>query len=192
MAQATTFEIEDVRVLEALNNPTRLRILYQLMEASTAGELARRLDVPVTRLYYHLNLLQDLGVVEVVETRKRGAMLERVYRAVATNFVPARDLIEKATDKDRVISAGVGVVLDGARLDAMAGLLGHLQSPGTDPTGTLGRCVIPMSEVNASKFTERIGEIVEEMKLLEDKDGEEYAFSFVFFPMVGPVKGEKL
>jgi DNA-binding transcriptional ArsR family regulator len=192
MTRSTTFEIDDVRVLEALNNPTRLRILYQLMESSTVRELARRLDVPVTRLYYHLNLMEDLGVLEVVETRKRGAMLERVYRAVATNFVPAHDLIDKTDDKDRVINAGVGVVLDGARLDAVAGLLGHSQSPGEEPTGTLGRCVVPMSEVNALKFTERIGEIVEEMKLLEDKDGEEYAFSFVFFPMVGPVKGEKL
>ncbi len=190
MVQTTTFEIDDVRVLEALNNPTRLRILYQLMESSTVRELAQRLEVPVTRLYYHLNLMQELGVLEVVETRKRGALLERVYRTVATNFVPAQDLVEKAEDKDRVISAGVGVVLDGARLDAVAGLLGHFERPGDEPTGTLGRCVVPMSEENALKFAARIGEMVEEMKLLEDKDGEEYAFSFVFFPMVGPVRGE--
>lgn len=190
MVQATTFEIDDVRVLEALNNPMRLKILYQLMESSTAREVAERLDVPVTRLYYHLNLMEDLGVVEVVETRKRGAMLERVYRTTATNFVPAQDLVEKAEDKDRVINAGVGVVLDGARLDAVAGLLGHFEDPGEEPIGTLGRCVIPMSEETALKFTERIQEMVEEMQLLEDKDGEEYAFSFVFFPMVGPVRGD--
>ncbi|MGH8952548.1 MAG: ArsR/SmtB family transcription factor [Acidimicrobiia bacterium] len=190
MVQSTTFEIDDVRVLEALNNPMRLRILYQLMESSTVRELALRLEVPVTRLYYHLNLMQDLGVLEVVETRKRGAMLERVYRTVATNFVPAPDLIEKTEDKDRVINAGVGVVLDGARLDAVAGLLGHFESPGEEPTGTLGRCVIPMTRGSAVKFAEMIEEMVDEMKLLEDKEGEEYAFSFVFFPMVGPVRGD--
>jgi len=48
------------------------------MEPSTARDLAQNLDVPVTRLYYHLNLLLEVGVIEVVETRKSGAMLQRL------------------------------------------------------------------------------------------------------------------
>ncbi len=175
-----------------LNSPTRLRILYQLMEPATAREVAQRLAMPVTRLYYHLNLMQDLGVIEVVETRKRGAMLQRVYRTVATNFIPAPDLIEQTEDKDRVISAAVGTVLDGARLDAVAGLLGHFEKVDPEPAGTLGRCVVPMSRESAIEFAERIGDLIDEMKEREEKDEEDYAFSFVFFPMVGPVKGERL
>jgi hypothetical protein len=37
-----------------------------------------------------------------------------------------------------------------------------------------------------------IDAVVDEMREHEDRGGEEYAFSFVFFPMVGPVKGENL
>jgi DNA-binding transcriptional ArsR family regulator len=84
--QRDTFEIEDVRVLEVLNNPVRLRLMHQMMEPTTARDLARTLNVPVTRLYYHLNLLEEVGVIEVVETRKSGAMLQRVYRTVAADF----------------------------------------------------------------------------------------------------------
>ena len=190
--QLDTFEIEDVRVLEVLNNPVRLRILRHLSEPSTVRELAERLEVPVTRLYYHLNLLEDVGVIEVVETRKSGAMLQRVYRTVATDFAPVAGLLDRATDKDRVVRAAVGMVLDGARLDATAGLLdrfGPTHDPHGDDANALGRAVVPMTRAAAVTIAERIAELVEEMKLLEDEDAEEYAFSFVFFPMVGPVRG---
>lgn len=191
--QLDTFEIEDVRVLEVLNNPVRLRIMRHLSEPSTVRQLAERLEVPVTRLYYHLNLLEGVGVIEVVETRKSGAMLQRVYRAVATDFAPVAGLLDSATDKGRVVRAAVGMVLDGARLDATAGLLdqfGASHDAEADDATALGRSVVPMSRAGAVKIVETIAEIVEEMKLLEDKDGEEYAFSFVFFPMVGPVRGD--
>ena len=192
--QQETFEIEDVRVLEVLNNPVRLRILHQLIEPTTARDLAQSLDVPVTRLYYHLNLLHEVGVIEVVETRKSGAMLQRVYRTVAGDFAPVRGLLEKSEDKDRVVRAAIGMVLDGARLDATAALLGALGADGggSEPDGALGRSVVPMGRKSASRIVELIDAIVEEMRDHEDREEEEYAFSFVFFPMVGPVKGEKL
>jgi DNA-binding transcriptional ArsR family regulator len=193
--QRDTFEIEDVRVLEVLNNPVRLRLMHQLMEPTTARELARTLNVPVTRLYYHLNLLEEVGVIEVVETRKSGAMLQRVYRTVASDFAPVRGLLEKSEDKDRVVRAAIGMVLDGARLDATAALLGSPRGDGdekVEPDGALGRSVVPMSRKSALRIVELIDAVVEEMREHEDRGEEEYAFSFVFFPMVGPVKGEKL
>jgi DNA-binding transcriptional ArsR family regulator len=193
--QRETFEIEDVRVLEVLNNPVRLRLMHQLMEPTTARDLARTLNVPVTRLYYHLNLLEEVGVIEVVETRKSGAMLQRVYRTVAADFAPVRGLLEKSADKERVVRAAIGMVLDGARLDATTCLMEHSQKasdPDSEIEGTLGRTVVPMTKEAARKFEKRIRELVDEMTDLEDRNGDGYAFSFVFFPMVGPVKGEKL
>jgi DNA-binding transcriptional ArsR family regulator len=193
--QQAVFEIEDVRVLEVLNNPVRLRILYQLMEPTSARELALRLEAPVTRLYYHLNLLTEVGVIEVVETRKSGAMVQKVYRTVATRFTPVRGLIEKTEDKDRVVRAAIGAVLDGARLDATAALIGQFESGSLDEDdarGTLGRTVVPLTEAGARRIAGKINQIIDEMSEEEDPNGEEYAFSFVFFPMVGPVKGERL
>ena len=193
MAQSTTFEIEDVRVLEVLNNPVRLRIIRHLMEPTTVRQLAERLEVPVTRLYYHLNLLEEVGVIEVVETRKSGAMLQRVYRAVATDFAPVAGLLERTADKERVVKAAVGMVLDGARLDATAGLLdqfGEDSDPEVDAATALGRAVVPLTRASALKIVEMIGEVVEEMTGNDDPTGQEYAFSFVFFPMVGPVRGD--
>jgi hypothetical protein len=103
----------------------------------------------------------------------------------------SRVWLENAQDKDRVIKAAIGAVLAGARLDAIAGLARHLEmltEPDSKPAGNLGRSVVLLTR---EKVGERIRELLAEMTEFEDRDGQEYAFSFVLFPMVGPVKGER-
>ena len=65
-------EVEDTRVLEAFRNPTRVRLLRLLRDPYTVKGLAQRLDVPPTRLYHHVNVLEEVGLIEVVETRPAG------------------------------------------------------------------------------------------------------------------------
>ena len=189
-----THLVEDLATLEAISTPMRLRILYQMVEPATARDVADRLKVPVTRLYYHINALEKAGVVEVVETRKSGARLQRVYRAVATHFSPGPGLLEATGDPVRVAEAAAGAVLDGARLDAVAGVTESLQATARgeeEPIGELGRCVVRLNPTNAALFAQRVAALAEEMSDLEDYDGEEYALSFVFFPMMGSSKGER-
>lgn len=186
-------EIEDIAVLEALNSTFRLQILYQAAEPATVREMAERLGVPVTRLYYHVNALESVGVIRVVATRKSGARVPRVYQAVANRLQPGRRLLEQAEDPERVVEAALGAVLDGARIDARAGLTESLRAAaaGRDkPIGTLGRSVAVLSRDSAARLAERIDELVDEMGASDDAGGQEFAFSFVFYPMVGPLRGE--
>ena len=46
---------------EALTSGLRMRILQMFHEPSSVREVAERLDMPVTRLYYHVNLLEESG-----------------------------------------------------------------------------------------------------------------------------------
>lgn len=191
-ADRQTYLVEDLAALEAINNPMRLRILYQLVEPATVREVAERLGVPVTRLYYHVNALEAVGVIEVVEVRKSGARLQRVYQAVATHFQPGEKLLESAGDPVRVAEAAAGAVLDGARLDAVAGVAEHLRATAAGsepPAGELGRCVVRLGPEAAARFAEKVNALVEEMSDSEDRDGDEYAWSFVFFPLA--LKGER-
>lgn len=191
------YEVDDLHILEVINNPLRLRILNRLAsEAKTVRDLAEALTVPVTRLYYHLDLLEGAGVIEVVETRKSGARIQRVYRAVATHFKPGPNLLENVGDKRKLAEAAAGAVLDGARLDAVAGILQHLDhmegSAAEEVPGNVGRTMVRLRREDAVELTERLAALAREMDDREDPDGEEYAFSFVFFPMVAPMRGEPL
>lgn len=79
--------VADGDTAAAMLHPTRLRILQALTEPDSAAGLARRLGEPRQRLGYHLRQLEDVGLVELVEERRRGNCTERVVRASAPAYV---------------------------------------------------------------------------------------------------------
>ncbi|MCA1840993.1 MAG: helix-turn-helix domain-containing protein, partial [Actinobacteria bacterium] len=67
----------------AITDPTRMRILGLVSESEdgmTAKDLAERLRVDANRLYYHIRILEEAGVIEASELRWSGRTTERVYK----------------------------------------------------------------------------------------------------------------
>lgn len=190
------FEIDDPSVFETLNNPLRLRILRRLNDPRSVKEIAESLDLPVTRLYYHFNLLEDIGAVRVVETRKVGAMTERRYQVTAKNFRPSADLMSSGEDPEKLAQVATSLVLDGARLDSEAALTRHFAEKAqgndglTDEDGSLGRTLAYLTPEQAKDFSLKLRLLLDEIDQPEDpEDGIEYGFSYVFFPIVGADRG---
>lgn len=68
-------------------DPLRLRILTELEQPDSAVGLSRRLGVPRQKLNYHLRLLEDQGLVELVEERRKRNCTERVVKATARSLL---------------------------------------------------------------------------------------------------------
>ena len=69
-------------------HPERRRLLAALREEpDSAAGLARRLGESRQRLNYHLRALEEAGLVELAERRRRGNFEERVLRPVARTVV---------------------------------------------------------------------------------------------------------
>jgi DNA-binding transcriptional ArsR family regulator len=72
----------------ALLHPERRRLAEALAESpDSASGLARRLGEKRQRLNYHLRVLEQAGLVELAQERKRGDRSERVLRVIARRFV---------------------------------------------------------------------------------------------------------
>jgi DNA-binding transcriptional ArsR family regulator len=72
----------------ALLDPERARVLRALHERpDSAAGLARRFGEGRQRLNYHLGRLEDAGIIELHEERRRRGQVERVLRPVARAFV---------------------------------------------------------------------------------------------------------
>jgi DNA-binding transcriptional ArsR family regulator len=179
-------EIEDIAVFEILNNRFRQRILRELITPKPVKELAGCLGVPVTRLYYHVNQLLDAGLIRVVEQRKVGAILEKVFQTSARSFRPGAALLQSGRAPQEMARIGAAVVLDPARLDAEAFLVRHFETgaPADDP-GTFGRAQARFSKAKAEELTERIHELLDEFDDEEDGYGVEFSLSVIFVPLAG-------
>jgi DNA-binding transcriptional ArsR family regulator len=81
------YYIDSITQVRAIAEPTRWHILDLLVvRPMTGSQLARALNIPRTRAHYHLNILREVGLVELQHEQLNGGMMEKYYRAVARQF----------------------------------------------------------------------------------------------------------
>lgn len=79
--------IEDPAAAAVALDPVRSRLLAELAEPASAAALAGRVGIPRQKVNYHVKALENHGLVELAEERKRGGITERVLRATAASYV---------------------------------------------------------------------------------------------------------
>lgn len=100
MARNDVLVVDKPQQLKALGHPLRLRVLDVLGESEeqlTNRELAGRIGVDPGHLHFHVRMLLNAGLVELVDGgRKR----EKPYRAVATHIRVAPEMIATGAAND--------------------------------------------------------------------------------------------
>jgi DNA-binding transcriptional ArsR family regulator len=90
--------IDNLDTLRLLTDPLRMRVMSALADRSdapvTVKQLATQLDVRPTRLYYHVNLLEEHGLIKVASSRVVSGILEKSYVATARSITIDRELLK--------------------------------------------------------------------------------------------------
>lgn len=79
MTGTVTF-LSDADVIVETLSPIRRRLLDLLAVPDSATGLARRLGMTRQRVNYHIRTLEEAGLVELAETRRRRGLTEKVMR----------------------------------------------------------------------------------------------------------------
>ncbi len=79
--------IEDPAAAAVALDPVRARLLAELADPASATMLAARVGLARQKVNYHLKTLEQHGLVELVEQRRKGNMTERLLRATALSYV---------------------------------------------------------------------------------------------------------
>ncbi|HEY2270221.1 MAG TPA: helix-turn-helix domain-containing protein, partial [Streptosporangiaceae bacterium] len=91
--------VDDVDVLKAMADPTRMAILAALMRTRrdlpvrSVKELAAELGEPQTKLYRHVRQLEAAGLIRVASTRMVSGILEQRYQASQRDLVLGRGIL---------------------------------------------------------------------------------------------------
>jgi DNA-binding transcriptional ArsR family regulator len=192
--------IQDREQLRVLLHPLRARIVTALAgTALSVKELAGILDLPPTKLYYHLRLLEKAGLVVAVGERRVGNLTECSYSAAAREFDVNRLFeAELASGRDDPFEGALRSIL-GAAQGSILRSYGQRQEArrskaekGTDKSFTLGLSAKRLLPEEAKAFQARLSAITEEFCALADRPEPEalpFELLIAFYP--GPGAGKE-
>ena len=152
--------LTDLDQLTEATHPIRSDLVFRLYRPHSAAELAEELGVPVTRLYHHLNRLEQLGFITVVATRRSGAKTERRYRTTARTFRLDPNAVR---DADRqTVGKSLAALFDVTRNE----LMHEIETGALDPHDLRGMATVGLSEFTLTD--EQRADFVERVKQLLD------------------------
>ena len=99
--------LKDIHVLNTLeeikivSDPIRLEIIMNLGDQpKTAQDLSELMKMSRPKLHYHLNILEDKGIIEVVDTEQINGITQKYYLPVARALVPNTELFNRGVKEN--------------------------------------------------------------------------------------------
>src|SRR5262249_47838683 len=181
--------LSTLKQLRALTDPLRLRILEAFVrQPVTTKQVATLLGEKATKLYYHVQILEDAGLIRLVKTRTNRGTVEKYYRAVAEDFVVDRNLLELRRGTTRATKgyeslflSALEATLSDARKSVAAGLIKPVQK---GRNALVYRRHFCGSEAAIKELMTRVQGWIAECHAAEDGQGEvQYGLTIAFYPV---------
>ncbi|MFW2333316.1 helix-turn-helix domain-containing protein [Ilumatobacter sp.] len=167
---AEQFDLDDLDLLGEVTHPIRGAILRRLKSPRTVAELADMLDVPITRLYHHVNRLAGLGLIRIVAVRRVGAVTERRYQVIAKSFHVDNELLTSTNQRE--LSVALSSLFDVAKLGFQrfveAGGIGG--TPHEDERSTLSLGEVRLSDARRRELIQEVVALVQRFPSDVDDD----------------------
>lgn len=204
--QPQPFQIKDLETLRAVSDPLRVQIIELLIgQTLTVKQVAEKLGLAPSKLYYHFATLEKLGLIEVAETRMVANMVEKTYRSNADVMDVAPTLFKfSKEDENESFTMAIKTVIDSTRDDIVRSLQARQfqleQGAAEEPRRfILNRIVSRVSEKRVNEFQTRLVKLLQEFEAEDDASPRDsnlqpYALTVAFYPSFyfdKPKKGKK-
>jgi hypothetical protein len=165
--------------------------------------MAKQLSLPQTKLYYHMGLLEEHGLIRVTGTRLVSGIVEKQYQATAYKLTVDRALFwmtPAETEDYQGLEVFLSAVLDYTHSDIMRSVRAGLVIPtrGAPPEQSLdvGRCWFRLTPEQVQSFQQRLEDLCMEYGALSQNAPaagmQFYEFLQAFYPTLehSPTVGE--
>jgi DNA-binding transcriptional ArsR family regulator len=203
--------ISDLETVRVLADPLRLRILETYGQHAgrplTVKEIARSLGEPLTKLYYHVNLLEQHGLLVVASSRLVSGIVEKRYIPAAERFEIDKAILAGGTlGAHEAMRSVLASVFDAARADIEDAVRAGRARLEDEPDGgddrepvLLSKGIDRLTRAEAAEFRRRLRALYEEFSHASDADpgrrrrggaDERHPFGTVlaFYPVAEPPK----
>ena len=185
--------VQDLETLKILADPLRNQILEILApEKLTINQMAEKLGLTPSKLYYHINLLEKHGLIQEVDTIVKANIIEKVYWISAYECKMDQNLFNFSTPEgqESVMTAMV-TPINSTREDMLRiqVLFNRYKTEAVEEHPrkvVIYREVRKMSDETADRFAERFKEVLEDFEnYAEDEkndDAHMRALTVAFYP----------
>jgi len=188
------FVIDNLETLKVIADPLRKRILELLDKPSTVKQIARQLGMSASKLYYHVNLLEEHGLIRVTETRIVSGIIEKHYQISAWHINVKSGLLSPTAETgDEGLNLILSDMLDSAKEEIRAGVRdGSIEFTDDAPRHRklfFSQSIAALRPERAEDFYARLRALVEEFSD-EDADNDPnarpYRMAMFIFPLPVP------
>ena len=186
--------IKDLDTAKSIADPLRLQIIEVLLSGPlTVKQIAKKLGLSPSKLYYHVNTLEKHGLIQVVDTSVHGNIIEKHYWVTAYDYDVDKELynfnVTESEGKENIISMALST-LDITRedfirsIEARAFNLEHGAEP--HPRNVINfREVARIPEDKIKEFQERLHALHKEFSEMDDSQSVEehpWALTVLLYP----------
>lgn len=189
---AEQFIITTLETLKVFSDPLRQQILETLLDgAKTVKQIAAELTLSPTKLYYHVNLLEEHGLIRVTDTRVVSGIIEKQYRASARSFEIRRSLLlpgiqTNDENLDEALDAILNPIRSSIHISVERGLIDNSDSAPIYRKLYLRRGLARLSQAQAEAFYARLDALIKEFEGMkpDSDDAQAYRLLLGLFPIV--------
>lgn len=182
--------IHNIDTLKVYFDPVRTRIMQEMANSPrTVQQVAEALDVPFTRLYYHIKMMEKHGLIRMVDIKQMpGAIEEKYYQVSARMFVIDHNLLTFDPNSDNdVLELVLKNVFDASHTDVRrsvyAGRTDMTAKPPHPKALFARRLLFRLSDEKAEALQQEMIDLLVKYQSIETTaDDTYYATLFALYP----------
>ena len=165
------FMISDLDKLKVISDPVRFKMFRIINDINLSGEnctakmISGAMNIPQTKVYYHLGLLEKENFIRVSDTRSVNGILEKQYQVTAYKLNISPDLFS-SSDDENVKPHKMILDIFNETLTEIQNNLALISQPDRKGTGSLSlsRERIHLYPEEFEEFSEQFQALLEEYK----------------------------
>jgi len=183
--------IENLETLKVIAHPVRLQILKLLNIPKTVKEIAAELSTPPTKLYYHVNLLENHSLIQVVETNIVSGIIEKQYQVSARRYHIDDGLFaDKEPLTEETLETITVAVIEDTKQEMLRSIRSGLMDPANNApeSGRLLKGGFRLSQEQAAAFGNQFEALCQKYETLSQENEvavgtTDYHYTVTFYPI---------
>jgi len=183
------YKLTTLEQVRAISVPLRQRIIEKLLEQPmTAKQVAVELGENPTKLYHHVQVLEALGLIELIKTEQKRGTTEKYYRSIAESYAIDDQLMTGISQSPEGLDAfgsAIKSIFTVTQEELRASFAAKLFNPADKSSpGRVTRSFFRASPKQVEALNKKLNAWVNACEAANDKDGElAYSVMIAFYPV---------